>query len=121
MELIDLARILSLVSYKDWTCNCGRDPHGGRMWIQWTFWAPNCYTGVRELQSCRKWFISKHMTRSEVVGTAFKAALSAEEHECRETFRYRGEPIFGPHINVDELVELYETKGMELLDKRKAV
>ena len=54
----------------------------------------------------RKWRLSPHMTDSEIVGTALKAVLTAEEHEARENFLYRGRPIFGPHLDVDQLWEL---------------
>jgi hypothetical protein len=53
----------------------------------------------------RKWRLSLHMTKSEVVATAFKAVMTAVEHETREQFKYRGEAIFGPHHDVDALVD----------------
>lgn len=59
-----------------------------------------------EPQSGRKWRLSEHMTKSEVVLTAWKAVLTAEEHEARERFRYRGARIFGPHIDVDVLADI---------------
>jgi hypothetical protein len=65
----------------------------------------------------RKWFLSNHMTRSEVVQTAFKAVLTAEEHEAREHFKYRGQSIFDPHYDVDKLVEL--RSDVACLDLRK--
>jgi hypothetical protein len=69
-----------------------------------------------ETQTGRKWYLSPHMTRSEVVLTALKAILTAEEHEARERFRYKGRRIAGPHINVDFLVA---TTGLkENLDLR---
>jgi hypothetical protein len=57
----------------------------------------------------RKWFLSFHMTRSEVVQTAFKAVLTALEHEAREAFTYRGRPIFGPHFDIDHLVAICDS------------
>ena len=57
----------------------------------------------------RKWFLSFHMTRSEVVQTAFKAVLTALEHEARESFLYRDQPIFGPHFDVEKLVALCDS------------
>jgi hypothetical protein len=55
------------------------------------------------------------MTRSEVVQTALKAVLSAEEHEARERFLYKGKAVFGPHFDVDVLHSIY---GKEALDVR---
>lgn len=52
----------------------------------------------------RKWFLSPHMCVTEVVRTAFKAVLAAEEHEACENFKYVGAAIFSPHISVDALV-----------------
>lgn len=52
----------------------------------------------------RKWRLSEHMTRSEVVQTAFMALLAWEEHEAREAFRYIGARVFGPHISIEALI-----------------
>lgn len=54
------------------------------------------------------------MTKSEFVRTCFLAVLQAVEHETRENFRYRGKAVFGPHIDVDALVE-----ASKFLDKRE--
>ena len=51
----------------------------------------------------RKWALSSHMTKSELVLTAFKAFLTFEEHECREAFTYKGQKVCGPHIDMDKL------------------
>lgn len=55
------------------------------------------YGGVRRL--------SPHASRSDVVRTAFGAVLAYNEHETREFFRYRGAQIFGPHGDVEALVQ----------------
>lgn len=52
----------------------------------------------------RKWLLSQHMTDSEVVQTALLAVLTAEEHEARERFRYKGQAIYGPHQSAEDLV-----------------
>lgn len=57
-------------------------------------------------QRSRKWRLSQHMIRSELVRTAFLAVMTAEEHEIRESFRYRGRPIFGPHVGVEVLASV---------------
>ena len=59
----------------------------------------------------RKWRLSEHMTTSEIVQTAFAAALHFEEHELRENFSYRGQAVFGPHFDVDDLVALAAVRG----------
>lgn len=54
----------------------------------------------------RKWLLSRHMTDGEVIQTALKAIMTAEEHEIRERFKYKGQPVFDPHYDIDKLVEL---------------
>lgn len=54
----------------------------------------------------RKWIISKHMTRGEVVQTAFMAVMAANEHEARELFKYKGASVFDPHYDLDKLLAL---------------
>lgn len=89
-----LTTVIRQVAYKDWTFRIL--PKGDGFLLQTRFVASG------ELQSCRKWYISSHSTQSEVVQTAFKAVLSAEEHEVRELFKYKGQSIFNPHFNVDQ-------------------
>ena len=54
----------------------------------------------------RKWLLSTHMTDGEVVQTAFLALKVAMEHEMREQFTYKGQPLFDPHYDIDKLVAL---------------
>lgn len=84
-------------------------------YLQARFKAPNAITGDVEDQATRKWLLSPHMTRSEIVQTALKCVLSSVEHEARETFKYRDHAIFGPHFSVDALVDL---RRAEFLDVR---
>lgn len=98
--------IVSKCQFEDWTLYVGREAMGGRPYLQVRFVAPCNTTGEIKPQHGRKWFLSYHMSKSEVVQTAFKAVLTAMEHEVREKFLYRGAAIFCPHFNVDHLVEL---------------
>ena len=86
--------VLSEVHYKDWRFYVAQS--GGRHYLQVRF----------DGQHGRKWLLSPHMTRSEVVATALKAVLTAEEHEAREEFTYLGEAVFGPHLDVDALYDV---------------
>ncbi len=54
----------------------------------------------------RKWYISPHMTESEIVQTAFLAVKTWLEHEAREMFTYKGQKVFNPHFSVGKLGEL---------------
>lgn len=58
---------------------------------------PNGWTG-------RWWLVSATDSESDVIRTAFKAAITWEEHELRERFRYKGTAVFGPHFDVERLL-----------------
>lgn len=94
---------LSKVTYRDWWLRLGTDSDEA-IWIQWAFNATDVESGEAREHFCRKWRISSHMTDAEIVQTAFAAALAAEEHECRENFKYLGAPIFNPHLSLDALL-----------------
>src|SRR5687768_12140871 len=66
------------------------------------------YSGATTLseQKGRKWYVSPYATESEVVQTALKAVLTFLEHEAREQFHYKGKAIFGPHLDVEALLQL---------------
>lgn len=83
------------VHYKNWLFSVRES--NGTYFLQINF----AESGVR--QSCRKWILSQWMTKSEIIQTAFKAVLAAEEHETREKFKYNGRAIFGPHFDVEQL------------------
>lgn len=96
------------ITYKDWSFHIGKDGIG-LYHLQVRFTAGREWSG-------RKWRLSMHMTDSEVVQTALKAVLAAEEHEAREQFRYRGRAIFGPHMRVEMLWRL--AGDADALDER---
>lgn len=68
--------------------------------------APMAWTG-------RKWLLSRHMTETEIVWTAFKAILTAIEHEARERFRYRGVAIADSHSDVAALAGMIAAAGKD--------
>jgi hypothetical protein len=59
----------------------------------------------------RKWRLSEHMTDGEVVATAFKAIITALEHEARELFKFDGQPVFDSHIDIHKLVALHRDQN----------
>ena len=90
------------LKYKHWQFHVEKDGIG--LWYFQVRWIGRHVT-TRELANWggRKWRMSMHMTRSEIVQTALKAVLTAEEHEARERFLYRGRAVFGPHLDVEAL------------------
>lgn len=95
--------ILHRIQYRDWRFRVGWEGDNSPIWIQVIFDAISTKTGAIEEQHGRKWQISSHAVASEVVKTAWLAVQTAIEHEAREAFRFDGEAIFGPHIDVSAL------------------
>lgn len=122
-----IEKILKDVKYKDWTFHVEeRDVYESTvmatrkaLYFQAHFPDADLVTGEVETQHGRKWILSEHMTRSEIVTTAFKAVITAEEHEIREKFRYKKRMIFGPHFDVEALWEV--ARRIEVRDDPKSV
>lgn len=117
MTLSELRTLTRTVKYKDWVFAVSKTK-GGDLYVQVQFRAWDNKLGAIEEQHGRKWYISNYAVRSEVIGTLFKAVITAEEHEARETFTYRGQAIFKTHYNVDALVDLCG-QGDLVLDTRR--
>lgn len=77
-----------------------REVANGRWYYQVECDRPDAITGEPGVGRGSKAYLSPHATRSELVQTAFGLFKGYEEHECREFFRYDGEQVFGPHIDV---------------------
>lgn len=60
----------------------------------------NTSTGQLEEMYGRRWLIEPHADEGEVVRTLLKAALTWEEHELRERFRFDNRAIFHPHFEI---------------------
>lgn len=98
------SKVASEIRYKDWEIYVSTD----ESYLQVRFLSD----GLNQLG--RKWKLSEHMTKSEVVQTALAAVLAAEEHEARENFTYCGRNIFNPHLNVIDLVELVDRASSDV-------
>jgi hypothetical protein len=100
MNLEEIFEVIRSVSYKDWIFFTIEEK--GKLYLQVRFEDENSHQ-----QNGRKWYLSTHMTKSEIVSTIFKAVLTAEEHEVREKFKYKDANIYSPHYNVDALLSLH--------------
>ena len=68
--------------------------------IQLVFVSPCSHTGELEPQHCRKWYISSHSTRNEVIRSAHKACHAAMAHEIDEAFLYENRRVCNPHRDI---------------------
>ena len=108
-----IKEIIEKISYKNRMFILKLDVE--RPYLQVQFVAEDLHTKKPELQKCRKWMLSYYMTDSEIVRTAYKAALAAEEHELQEFFTFMGQPIYRPHMDV---YALYALSNANTVDKR---
>jgi hypothetical protein len=112
---LDLSRYRSIVSlcrFENYAFEVS-EGHGG-VYLQATYLEADIVTGVPEVQHTRKWLLSPKMTRSELVQTCFKLAITSMEHRTRENFTYRGKRIFGPHFDVEALWQLCADKRFDV-------
>jgi hypothetical protein len=107
MDVQLVRAVLACIEYPEYKLAVTVDGRG-EMFLQGSYDEPDIEAPdagpVRQLT--RRWFISPHMTRSEIVQTAFKCVMTSMEHRVREHFKYRGQLVFGPHFNVDDLYAL---------------
>ena len=101
MTQTEMDEILETIEYKDWTFITIKRDHV--IYLRCSWWGECNTSGMMTRQKSRKWQLSPHMTKSELVQTALKAVLTAEEHEAREKFKYKGKAVFGPHIDIEQL------------------
>jgi hypothetical protein len=102
MDIATMRRHLEDIAFENYAFLIFR--HEERyLYLQATYIDADVTTKQPTMQHTRKWLLSEHMTKSELVQTAFKCALTSMEHRAREAFRYRGKRVFGPHFDVDAL------------------
>jgi len=93
--------------FNEWYYMIGVTPCGHTPYLQIKFRSKDNFNPSYEYeQSGRKWMLSYHMTDDEVVSTALLATKQCIEHEIRELFKYKGEPIYRPHYDIQALHEL---------------
>jgi len=109
-ELDRVKGILSRISYPGLEFDTMTEY--GRVYLRVTCPGGVCSdTGKGWSWNGRWWRLSSHMTTSEVVGTAFKAVITALEHEARESFKYKGYAVYDAHLDVEKLAEVRSSRG----------
>lgn len=75
----------------------------GRYFFQIGCHRRDTFTGEMGVGYGGKAYLSPHASDSELVQTVFGLYKSFWEHEARETFKWRGRRVFGPHIATEAL------------------
>jgi hypothetical protein len=117
MEIEAVRKVVNQCDFPDYAFDVTIDGRGA-WYLQGHYLEDDVKTGEPETQFTRRWFLSPEMTRSEIVQTVFKCALTSMEHRTREFFRYQGEAVFGPHYDVDALWELCREERMDCREER---
>jgi hypothetical protein len=104
LSAADLGAILDEIELPGHRLASAPAPGGFLLWLERE--EPDADTGVPACQEGRRWFVAEAAGRGDVLRTVLKAALAWQEHSVREALRYRGERVFGPHHDVDQLVAL---------------
>ncbi len=103
-----ITHILGQVQFKDWNFHVA--PMGDGHYLQVQFMDKDIHSGEPEMQHGRKWYVSPYAVQGEVIKTAFLAVMQAMEHEIRETFLYKGKNVLGPHIAIDALFDVADSR-----------
>lgn len=104
----EIQLILNCIEYKPgW--NLRLLDKGDGYLVQVTFLAKDIHTQEDEMQYCRKYYVSPHSCRSEIIRGVHQAIQQAELHEMNETFKYNGVAIFDPHTDLDLVASLFVT------------
>ena len=115
MNIEEITRVVDLITYKP---NAGffTSKDEDDLWIQHFQRIPCTVmdnpgdTNRFGPQKGRKWRISRYASQSEVVQTCLLAVIQFEEHEARENFKVCGHAVYGPHLDVNALIEISNRK-----------
>jgi hypothetical protein len=77
----------------------------GKYFVQIQCFRRDVITGEEDWGYGGKEYISEHAVESEIIQTIFGLYVAYWTHEARETFRWRGRRVFGPHIKTEALWE----------------
>lgn len=105
-ELVRLMTVVSRIQFPGVHVELEHKEHGLALRVH----CPNgvcAVTGEAAPWVGRAWPVSLGITNGDLVQTAFKAILTALEHEARELFTFQGERVMDPHRDMP-LIEVYD-------------
>lgn len=110
--LNDIRNLLSkidivIMGVKFWVqAHVDKKNENGRIYLQAIYYADCQKTNEHKEWHGRKFYLSDHMTKDEIVKTAYLAFKLAVEHEVMESFKVNNIILFNPHINFEELLSI---------------
>lgn len=119
MRINEMLDAVEQVSFMNYTFSVSSESDN-KLYLQASYVDRCILTGSLEQQFTRKWLLSKHMTKSELIQTCFKCCITSMEHRTREEFKYKGRRIFGPHFDVDALWAITTNANMDVREKLDA-
>lgn len=75
------------------------------VWFEVEHWRADTLTGIDGWGKGGKRWVNPAWSNSDIVRAVFGAIKAYDEHEVREAFLYRGQRVFGPHMDLDALVD----------------
>ena len=111
MNITEIKEIVKQVEFQDYEFIVA-ESSTGFVYLVGEYDEPCTITGLPARQITRRWPLSPEMTKSEVVSTLFKCAITSMEHRTREWFLYKGRAIYQPHYNVDDLFDICEQRAV---------
>ena len=117
----EIREIVDNVSYLDWdilVCVDGANRDSDRLYLQVHGHGPDPKQNMEDAQwSSRKWWLSRHMCKNEIIRTALKAIECAVAHEMYENILYKGYAVFTPHMDYEEVVKIM--RDHSVIDSRE--
>lgn len=92
-----IADILNDIRYRDWRIVARELEPRGFVQLGLEICAPCAVTGMPSLFTCQDRLIGFGELEEAIVRQVMAMVLSAEEHEARERFTYKGVRVFNPH------------------------
>ena len=115
LNYADFIRIVGDIQFPEYELMVVR--RGEDLVLYARYWDADIVTGKLTEQKTRKWLLSWHMVPSEVVQTAFKCIMTSMEHRVREHFLYKEQRVFGPHFDVEALVDIARARRLDYRGK----
>lgn len=106
LQNIEVAPEFIIVWNQDTSFFDAQGEPAGRYYFQVGCWRKDTFTGEMGWGWGGKAYLSEYASDSELVQTAFGLYKAFWEHEARETFKWNGRRVFGPHISTDALWEV---------------